>query len=144
MLLHSRRSIHAWRIFVPARVAAIRRENSEMLFWKSMYLVDRECCIDAGGCCPARSVPRPSSGPGCENTWSKRELLTENGRRERRKQPPALLPTAALTWQFLRAYFGYLNSGAAFSASFVVFIDASHLSFLASWRMLTEAGDTAT
>jgi hypothetical protein len=27
------------------------------------------------------------------------------------------------------AYFGYLNSGAAFSASLVVFIDASHLSF---------------
>ena len=29
-------------------------------------------------------------------------------------------------------YFGYLNSGAAFSASLVVFIDASHLSFLVS------------
>jgi hypothetical protein len=29
-------------------------------------------------------------------------------------------------------YFGYLNSGAAFSASLVVFIDASHLSFLLS------------
>ena len=28
-----------------------------------------------------------------------------------------------------RYYFGYLNSGAAFSASLVVFIDASHLSF---------------
>ena len=43
-----------------------------------------------------------------------------------------------------RPYFGYLNSGAAFSASLVVFIDAIHLSFLASWRILTEAGDTAT
>jgi hypothetical protein len=32
------------------------------------------------------------------------------------------------------AYFGYLNSGAAFSASLVVFIDASHLSFLSSCR----------
>jgi hypothetical protein len=31
-----------------------------------------------------------------------------------------------------QAYFGYLNSGAAFSASLVVFIDASHLSFLLS------------
>jgi hypothetical protein len=30
------------------------------------------------------------------------------------------------------AYFGYLNSGAAFSASLLVFIDASHLSFLLS------------
>ena len=30
------------------------------------------------------------------------------------------------------AYFGYLNSGAAFSASLVVFIDASHLLFLLS------------
>ena len=30
------------------------------------------------------------------------------------------------------AYFGYLNSGAAFSASLVVFIEASHLSFLLS------------
>jgi hypothetical protein len=29
-------------------------------------------------------------------------------------------------------HFGYLNSGAAFSASLVVFIDASHLSFLLS------------
>ncbi|MDB5640391.1 MAG: hypothetical protein JWP51_5299 [Bradyrhizobium sp.] len=29
-------------------------------------------------------------------------------------------------------YFGYLNSGAAFNASLVVFIDASHLLFLAS------------
>ncbi len=29
-------------------------------------------------------------------------------------------------------YFGYLNSGAAFSASLVVFIDASHLLFLLS------------
>ena len=42
------------------------------------------------------------------------------------------------------AYFGYLNSGASFSASFVVFIDASHLSFLASRRMLTDEGETAT
>ena len=41
-------------------------------------------------------------------------------------------------------YFGYLNSGAAFSASLVVFIDASHLSFLASQRTLTDDGDTAT
>jgi len=31
-----------------------------------------------------------------------------------------------------RDYFGYLNSGAAFNASFVVLIDASHLSFLLS------------
>jgi hypothetical protein len=31
-----------------------------------------------------------------------------------------------------RNYFGYLNSGAAFSDSLVVFIDASHLSFLLS------------
>ncbi len=31
-----------------------------------------------------------------------------------------------------KGYFGYLNSGAAFSASLVVFIDASHLSFLLS------------
>jgi hypothetical protein len=29
-------------------------------------------------------------------------------------------------------YLGYLNSGAAFSASLLVFIDASHLSFLLS------------
>jgi len=29
-------------------------------------------------------------------------------------------------------YFGYLNSGAAFNASLVVLIDASHLSFLLS------------
>ena len=36
------------------------------------------------------------------------------------------------------AYFGYLNSGASFSASLVVFIDASHLSFLASRRMFTD------
>lgn len=31
-----------------------------------------------------------------------------------------------------KGYFGYLNSGAAFSASLVVFIDASHLLFLVS------------
>ena len=41
-------------------------------------------------------------------------------------------------------YFGYLNSGAAFSASLVVFIVATHLSFLVSRLMLTEDGDTAT
>lgn len=57
--------------------------------------------------------------------------------------PPASLPAATLD-QTDKPYFGYLNSGAAFSASLVVFIDASHLSFLASWRMLTEDGDTAT
>ena len=42
------------------------------------------------------------------------------------------------------AYFGYLNSGAAFSASLVVFIVATHLSFLVSRFTLTEDGDTAT
>src|SRR5258705_6576740 len=36
------------------------------------------------------------------------------------------------------AYFGYLNSGAAFSASLVVFIVATHLSFLVSCLTLTE------
>ena len=60
------------------------------------------------------------------------------------KQPPALLPTAVLTWQSICAYFGYSNSGAAFSASLVVFIVATHLSFLASRFTLTEDGDTAT
>jgi hypothetical protein len=41
------------------------------------------------------------------------------------------------------AYFGYLNSGAAFSASLVVFIDATHL--LSLFRLtFTEAGETAT
>ena len=47
------------------------------------------------------------------------------------KQPPASLPTAVLM-QPNAAYFGYLNSGAAFSASLVVFIDASHLLFFSS------------
>jgi hypothetical protein len=37
-----------------------------------------------------------------------------------------------------------LNSGAAFSASLVVFIVATHLSFLASRFTLTEPGETAT
>jgi hypothetical protein len=41
------------------------------------------------------------------------------------------------------AYFGYLNSGAAFKASLVVFIDATHL--LSLFRLtFTEAGETAT
>jgi hypothetical protein len=43
-----------------------------------------------------------------------------------------------------RSYFGYLNSGAAFSASFVVFIFATHLSFFTSWVIATDAGETAT
>ncbi len=47
------------------------------------------------------------------------------------KQPPTSLLTALLQVPF-EDYFGYLNSGAAFSASLVVFIDASHLSFLLS------------
>ena len=42
------------------------------------------------------------------------------------------------------AYFGYLNSGAAFSASLVVFMVATHLLFFSSYLTLTEAGDTAT
>lgn len=41
-------------------------------------------------------------------------------------------------------YFGYLNSGAALSASLVVFILATHLSLAVSWVMATEFGDTAT
>lgn len=44
----------------------------------------------------------------------------------------------------LRTYFGYLNSGAPLSASFVVFILATHLSFFTSWLIATEAGETAT
>ena len=36
------------------------------------------------------------------------------------------------SFQFRNDYFGYLNSGAAFSASLEVFIDASHLLFLLS------------
>lgn len=61
------------------------------------------------------------------------------------KRPPALLPTAVSYSIFKRNYyFGYLNSGAAFSASLVVFIDASHLLFLLSKRTLTDDGDTAT
>ena len=46
--------------------------------------------------------------------------------------------------ELIRSYFGYLNSGAAFSASLVVFIVATHLSFLVSRLTLTEDGDTAT
>ena len=53
----------------------------------------------------------------------------------------APLPTLQLRGS---TYFGYLNSGAAFSASLVVFIIATHLSFLVSRLMLTEDGDTAT
>ncbi len=48
------------------------------------------------------------------------------------RQPPASLPTAVFQLIKRIDYFGYLNSGAAFSASLVVFIDASHLSFLVS------------
>jgi hypothetical protein len=53
---------------------------------------------------------------------------------KKRKQPPAILPTAT-SYSIIKPddYFdGYLNSGAAFSASLVVFIEASHLSFLVS------------
>jgi hypothetical protein len=49
-----------------------------------------------------------------------------------KKRPPALLPTDVFQSIERIDYFGYLNSGAAFSASLVVFIDASHLSFLES------------
>jgi hypothetical protein len=51
------------------------------------------------------------------------------------------VPTIVASWwarfalptlQKHNAYFGYLNSGAAFSASLVVLIDASHLLFLLS------------
>jgi hypothetical protein len=51
---------------------------------------------------------------------------------------------AASTSDYQVAYFGYLNSGAALSASLVVFILATHLSLAVSWVMATEFGDTAT
>ncbi len=47
------------------------------------------------------------------------------------RQPPAWCGDCLSINQSTN-YFGYLNSGAAFSASLVVFIDASHLSFLVS------------
>jgi hypothetical protein len=62
------------------------------------------------------------------------EAAIRPGFRRNAKRPPVLRLTVAFTLRFtplfkLFAYFGYLNSGAAFSASLVVFIDASHLSF---------------
>jgi hypothetical protein len=59
-------------------------------------------------------------------------------------KPPALLSAAVGYSTNPPLYFGYLNSGAAFSASLVVFIEASHLLFLLSKRTLTDDGDTAT
>ena len=62
---------------------------------------------------------------------------------ERRKVGTALARPCP-PYNSAATYFGYLNSGAAFSASLVVFIVATHLSFLVSRLTLTEAGDTAT
>jgi hypothetical protein len=61
--------------------------------------------------------------------------VNENGRRHCCRRPSFIEAGA---------YFGYLNSGAAFKASLVVFIVASHLLFLVSYLTLTDDGDTAT
>jgi len=57
----------------------------------------------------------------------------ENRNDEKRKTAAGIAADGPLLLnKNANAYFGYLNSGAAFSASLVVFIEASHLSFLLS------------
>jgi hypothetical protein len=76
----------------------------------------------------------------CDEWWARFALPTlqeQNSRRHCCRRPFS-------RGKVFRAYFGYLNSGAAFSASLVVFIVATHLSFLVSRFTLTEDGDTAT
>ncbi|MDB5616243.1 MAG: hypothetical protein JWQ24_481 [Tardiphaga sp.] len=73
-------------------------------------------------------APRVAQHPGNESPHEKAAGIAAGGLRSVKRDN----------------YFGYLNSGAAFNASLVVFMVASHLLFLVSYLTLTDDGETAT
>jgi hypothetical protein len=81
-------------------------------------------------------------GPG--SAVHREERCTASGTRGENATAADIAADGCSLNPYAATYFGYLNSGAAFSASLVVFIDASHLSFFWSWLILTDDGDTAT
>ena len=76
----------------------------------------------------------------CDEWWARFALSTL----QERKTAAGIAADGRSRGKSISVYFGYLNSGAAFSASLVVFIVATHLSFLVSRFTLTDDGDTAT
>jgi hypothetical protein len=67
---------------------------------------------------------------GCFEEAAHAEARKQSDRRHHRRRPLLFNPQAQLLLGVF--YLGYLNSGASFSASLVVFIDASHLLSLLS------------